>query len=441
MTTTSNPTPREDLKIGFAGLGHLGIVSSVCWASLGWRVVGVDRDLETVSALGHGRLPIHETGLPELLQSNRCRIDYSADFESLTECDIVYISLDLETDETNRPLMGGLNQLIDDLVPWLSPGVTLVLMSQVPVGFTRKLGQAIRASRPELEFNLYYWAETLVIGNGVERCLHPERIILGGCSTAVPVDPSLDSILSAFSCPVFRMSYESAELTKAAINACLSVSVSVSNVLADLCEVTGASMREIVPALRSDRRIGQYAYLQPGLGIAGGNLERDLLHLQQLGADNGAETGLIDCILSNNAVRYKWAQRQLDRYVLPGTTEPRVAFWGLAYKKGTESTRNSFAVQLLRELSGNMDLRAYDPVAPLPDDLQAAVTCCDRMEALDGADCLLVLTDWDEFSDADFSVMGEKMRGRVIIDCVGVLDRVAATNSGFRYISVGNTDE
>lgn len=428
-------------RIGFAGLSHLGIVSSICWSSLGFRVVGVDRDPFIISTLAEERIPIHEPLLPELLRDNRCRLAYSPDFQSFNECEVIYVTLDVETDEANRPRLKELNQLVDDLVPWLSQGVVLIIMSQVPVGFCRNLSRSIRATRPTLDFYLYHWVETLIIGDGVNRCLSPEQIILGAESATEHVHPSLELILSAFSCPVFQMSYESAELTKAAINACLSVSVSVSNVLADLCEATGASMRDIIPALRSDRRIGPYAYLQPGLGIAGGNLERDLRHLQQLGVDHEVETGLINQMIADNAVRYRWAQRQLHKHVLSRSADPTVAFWGLAYKKGTESTRNSFAVRILRDLAGRMNLRVYDPVAKVPNDLQASVVPCDRLEALDGADCLMVLTDWDEFSDNDFEVIWKRMRTRIIVDCVGVLDGKAAVDHGFHYISIGNPNE
>ena len=428
-------------KIGFAGLSHLGIVSSICWSSLGWHVVGVDSDPDRVSVLTAGRLPIHEPRLAELLRDTRSRLEFSHEFSSLAECGVVVISLDTETDQADRSDLGRLEQLVNQVIPCLAPEASVVLMSQVPLGFTRQLSQKLHVARPDLAFRLYYWVETLVIGNAVERCLKPERIILGCDSIGGAKDSHLEALLPAFSCPVLRMSYESAELTKAAINLYLSVSVTYANVLADLCEATGASMREVVPALRLDRRIGQYAYIRSGLGIAGGNLERDLVHLQRLGAEHDTDTALIDYVLDYNAKRYQWVHRQLTRHVFPGTPKPKIALWGLAYKKNTQSTKNSFAVRILRDLSGQAELRAYDPVAPLPTELRTGVTRYDRFEALDGADCLLVLTDWDEFADTDYTAMADKMSGRVVIDCVGVLDRTAAIQHGFHFISIGDPHE
>lgn len=430
-------------KIGFVGLSHLGMVSSICWSSLGWHVVGVDNNPDTVSDLAAGRLPIYvyEPQLADLLRDNRSRLKFSCEFSSLAECDVVFISLDTETDQANQSILFKLEQLVNQVIPWLASGVTVFLMSQVPVGFTRRLGQRIHTTRPDLKFELYYWVETLVIGNAVERCLRPERVVLGGDSNEIAENSRLEVLLSTFSCPVIRMSYDSAELTKAAINLYLSVTVTFANVLADFCEATGASMKEIIPALRLDRRIGQYAYIRPGLGIAGGNLERDLVHLQRLGAKYGTDTGLIDYVLDHSAKRYQWVHRQLARYVYPHTSEPKIALWGLTYKKNTQSTQNSFAVRILRDLFGKAYLSAYDPVASLPTELQTYVTRCDRYEALKDADCLLVLTDWDEFADTDYATLANKMHGRVIVDCVRVLDREAAILQGFRYISIGDPHE
>lgn len=428
-------------KIGFVGMSHLGIVSCVCWASLGWEVISIDSDVKNISSLSRAKLPIHEPQLEDLLKENLLRLEFTTEFSRLAECDLVFVSLDTETDEANQSVLVKLEQLIEQMLPWLGDGVSVVLMSQVPVGFTRQLRRDIQSRRPDFKFDLFYWVETLVIGNAVERLLRPERIILG-CESSFQAENSLlDMFAETFSCPLFKMSYESAELTKASINFYLSVSVTFANVLAELCEVTGASMKEIAPALRLDRRIGQYAYIRPGLGIAGGNLERDLVHLQKLGASLGLDTGLLDYILLHNGKRYHWIHRQLDKYVFTLPTFPKIAIWGLAYKKNTQSTKNSFAIRILRELSGKADLCAYDPVAPLPADLIKSVKCFDHFEVLDDVDCLLVLTDWDEFADIDYHAVANRMRNRVIIDCVGVLDREKAVKTGFRYITIGESYE
>lgn len=412
------------MTIGFVGLSHLGVVASICWASQGWEIIGVDDDQVIVAQLAAGQLVTQEPGLAELFTNNRSRLTFTTDFSLLSGCDIVFISLDTETDQANRIVLSRLEQLIAQATLWLAPKTAVVVMSQVPVGFTRQLGQTIQGA-------LYYWAETLIVGDAVERCLNPERIILG---RGLIEHSLLEAILATLSCPILRMSYESAELTKAAVNLYLSVSITFANTLADLCEVTGASMREIAPALRLDRRIGEHAYIRPGLGIAGGHLERDLVHLQQLDAD----TGLIDYVLDYNARRYRWAHRQLARYVFSCAWRPQIALWGLAYKKNTRSIKNSFAVRILHDLCNKADLRVYDPVASLPIDLRVDVSCYARFEALRGADCLLVLTDWDEFADTDFAMVASEMNGSVLIDCVGILDHDMALQHGLRVVAIGD---
>ena len=148
------------------------------------------------------------------------------------------------------------------------PDAVVVILSQVPPGFTRARQRAGRA--------LHYQVETLIFGRAIERALYPERFIVGCADPTAPLPPAYRQFLDAFGCPILPMRYESAELAKISINMCLVASVSVANTLAELCEQIGADWSEIVPALRLDRRIGPHAYLTPGLGIAGGNLERDL---------------------------------------------------------------------------------------------------------------------------------------------------------------------
>ena len=168
----------------------------------------------------------------------------------------------------------------------MNPDAVMVVLSQVPPGYTRALG----VLPPQ---RLYYQVETLVFGQAVERATKPERTIVGCADPAAPLNPRFRAVLDAFGCPILPMRYESAELAKISINCCLVASVTVGNTLAELCEQIGADWSEIAPALKLDRRIGPYAYLTPGLGIAGGNLERDLATVQRLSDAHGTEAGLI----------------------------------------------------------------------------------------------------------------------------------------------------
>ena len=424
------------LPTGFLGLSHLGIISGIGWASLDSSVVAVDLEAEPVERLRRGELPVHEPSLPELFAAARDRMTFSTDPSALAACDLVVVSRDIPTDTDNGSDPSVVDRLVDAAIPHLRPGSTLVLMSQVSPGSTRALATRVQARRPEAGIAVYYWVETLIFGNAVERFLKPERIIVGAEDPTRPLPPSLEAGLRRFGCPILPMGYESAELTKTAINLYLFGAVTYANTLADLCEAVGANWSEMVPALRLDRRIGPAAYIRPSLGVAGGNLERDLVTLRGLGHRHGVDVAYVDTLLAHNARRYRWVQRQLDRRVLDRDGRAVVAVWGLAYKKNTRSTKNSMALRVIENLRGRADVRAYDPLVKAPDVNVAATLVESRDAALVGADCLLILTDWDEFASPPGAGF-RSMRRPVVIDCVGVMDPSRQALPGVEYVAMG----
>ena len=270
---------------GFVGLTHLGIVSSICWASRFPPAIAVDPDQGIIDKLSSGELPIEEPKLAGLLNKSRDNIYFTTDFSLLSGCSTVFITQDIKTDENNRSDYGSFYDLVEKAIPYLSGGTKIVVMSQVSVGTCNKLMNDIKKKTPDLDFELFYMVETLIIGNAVDRFIQPERIILGtasGSSDVLDKYAAFKNRLNGFGAPLVIMKYESAELTKLAINFYLFNSVSYANTIADICEVYGADMNEIIPALRLDKRIGPYAYIRPGLGVTGGNLERDMMSLMAL---------------------------------------------------------------------------------------------------------------------------------------------------------------
>jgi UDPglucose 6-dehydrogenase len=429
MTALAGPT-------GFLGLSHLGIVSSTGWASLGQPVAAVDLDPAPVAALGQGEVPVHEPGLDALLGRHRARMTFSTDPAALAACPLVVIARDVPTDHDNAADPSVVQDLVDAALPHLQPRVTLVLMSQVSPGFTRRLGMRIRARRPDLAFRLYYWVETLVFGRAVERYLSPERIIIGCDDPAAPFPLELDDGLRRFGCPIIPMTYESAELTKAAINLYLCAAVTYANTLSDLCEAVGADWSEMAPALRLDPRIGSAAYIRPGLGIGGGNLERDMTTLRDLCDDTTVDAAFIQTMIDYNRRRFRWVHRKLEAHVFQAGSHPLIAVWGLAYKKNTRSTKNSLALRVIDSLRGRAEVHAWDPLVRASDVDVPAKIVGDRDEALDGADCLLILTDWDEFRLPAAAAVAS-MRRPVVIDCVGVVDQARADLGGVHYLRIG----
>jgi UDPglucose 6-dehydrogenase len=438
MTASGTPAPA-----GVIGLSHLGIVYGTAWASFGQPVIAVDLETAAVQRLRAGDPIVREPGLPDLLERSRPYLTYTNDFSRLTECSLVIVARDIPTDENNRSDIGAVQRLIDAAIPYLRQDVTLVVMCQVPPGFNRALGEQIRTARPELRFKNYYWVETLVFGNAVQRAMEPERLIVAGADPSEPLPDQLRVGLERFNCPIVMMGYESAELTKTAINIYLIGSVTYANALADLCEAVGADWSEMVPALRLDRRIGPWAYIRPSLGVAGGNLERDLVTLRQLGAAHDIETLYLDALQAANDARFDWVHRKLtERLLARSGATSTVAIWGLTYKKDTKSTKNSPALRLLAEIDPRLTLKAWDPAVGLDEVRVAGVTTPltvvqSRDAALDDADCLLIMADWDQFAQADLDAIRTRMRRPLVIDTVGVLQDRGAELTGVEYVSMG----
>ncbi len=415
--------------IAFAGMTHLGLLSAAAAAERGFPVVAFDPDPARVQPLRRGEAPVVEPGLPELLAKNRKRLSFTSATVDLIGCDMVYVAPDVPTDDAGVSDLGPIRALIDLVEPALGPGAVLVVLSQVPPGFTRTL------RRPAAR--RFYQVETLIFGRGVERALRPERLIVGCADPQAPLPGPLAEFLRAFECPVLPMRYESAELAKISINMCLVASISTTNTLAEVCEKVGADWAEIVPALRLDRRIGPHAYLAPGLGIAGGNLERDLATVCRLADAHGTDAGVVRAWIANSRHRRDWALAQAHDRVIAKNPDPTLAVLGLAYKADTASTKNSPSLALLSALAP-FAVRVYDPVvtpsAALHPRLAGAASA---LEACAGADALLIMTPWSEFRELRAEAIASRLRGRTVIDPYAVLDAQACRAAGLDYCTLG----
>ena len=422
----------SEYTIGFAGMTHLGLNSAVAAADKGFDTVCYDPDPLLVVALERGELPVVEPDLPEVLKKNARRIRFSADPKALTGCDLVYVAPDVPTDDAGQSDLGGIDALIRKVDAAMRSDAVMVILSQVPPGFTRA-----RAIPGRL---LHYQVETLIFGRAMERARFPERFIVGCAEPGQPLPRVLAAFLENFGCPILPMRYESAELAKISINMCLVASVGVANTMAELCEQTGADWAEIVPALKLDRRIGPYSYLSPGLGIAGGNLERDLATVLTLAKRHGTDGGIVSAWVANSRHRKGWVWNVVEKRVLAQNSGARIAVLGLAYKEDTHSTKNSPSLALLSHLAGR-DVVVYDPVvspeyARIP--FKAASSA---MAAIEGAEAVCIMTPWAEFKNLSPSDLVRHMRGRWLIDPSRVIDGKAARAAGLLHVTLGIAPE
>jgi UDPglucose 6-dehydrogenase len=416
-------------RVGFAGLTHLGLVSAVGTAAKGFHVVCYDSDSVRVHQIAGGHMPILEPDLEDLARRYSSHLSYTDRVQDLDSCDIVYIAVDVPTDGRGDSDLSEIFRLIAAVISALSPNTLLCILCQVPPGFTR--GLSFDPAR------LFYQVETLVFGRAVERATKPERFIIGCADPSRPLPEQYAALLAAFECPILPMRYESAELAKIAINCCLAASVSVANALADVAERIGADWHEITPALRLDRRIGPYSYLAPGLGIAGGNLERDLATMLRLSASLGSEASVITTFLGDSAFRRDWVLRLIHREVLTRNPQPTFSILGLAYKEQTHSTKNSPSLALIQNLQP-WPIRVYDPVVPAEAVSHPALTAASSsIEAARGSHALVIMTAWPEFRDLIPGDLARVMAGRAIIDPFRVLEPKSVRAAGLSYFTLG----
>lgn len=415
--------------VGFVGMTHLGLVSATALADKGLSVLCFDQNAALIDKLDNGELPVREPGLDEMLAANGDRQRFSSSFNDLSQCDVVYIAPDVPTDDAGQSDLTDIRTLIADVLSSLDEAAVLVILCQVPPGFTRAIDWP--------SDQLYYQVETLVFGNAVERAASPERYIIGCAEPVNPLHAAFDIVLKTGQCPILPMRYESAELAKISINMCLVASVCVANTMAELSEQIGANWHEIVPALKLDRRIGQYSYLAPGLGIAGGNLERDLATVIRLAGEEGTDHGVVSAWLANSRRARDWALRTFQKAVLANQEDPLVAVWGLAYKENTHSVKNSPSLATISQLPETR-FRLHDPVVPASAaNHSRSEAAPDPLSATAGADALMILTPWPLYREFTSQQIADSLAGRIVIDPYRVLDPIEAEAAGLECHTLG----
>ena len=415
--------------IGFVGMTHLGLVSGISATEKGFRVICFDHDANKVKALNEGMLSVSEPQLNELVIKNKSQISFTDDVTDLKKCDVVYVAPDIATDDFGKSDLAPIDALLNLTFDAARDDAVIVILSQVPPGFSRA---RVRSGR-----TLYYQVETLIFGRAVERAIYPERYIIGCADPKEALPVAYEVFLVAHDCPILKMRYESAELAKISINMCLVASVSTANTLAELCEKIGADWSEIVPALKLDRRIGQFSYLAPGLGIAGGNLERDLATVCNFADEFGTDSGVVKAWIANSKHRRDWPLRILHEVTLKKNAEAIVGVWGLAYKQDTHSIKNSPSIALLRAIS-DIQVRVFDPIVPATVVLNRdCIAATSELDACMGVDALVIMTPWPQFSKASPKEIAKMMKGHIVIDPFKVLDAKACRNVGLEYFTLG----
>ena len=417
----------ENVKVGFFGLSHLGIVSSISMAAKNIECIAVDLDSQLIDTLVSGNWPIEEPGIDEAYTRAKNHINFYSDASRLKHCDVIYISEDIPTDKFGVSDLSNVESLIQIASQIVSLNSIIVILCQVPPGFTRKM----RRIHP----NIAYQVETLVFGQAFSRAENPERIIVGLENQNENLNEKFEIALKGYSCPILIMNYESAELTKIAINAFLAASVTTTNELNEIAMSVGANWTKVKTALQLDRRIGEHAYLNPGLGISGGNIERDLQTLDSLALFDRSEPSLFKTFLQKSQRQKNWIVDKINNEILSKNPNAKIGILGIAYKENTHSTKNSVALNVMSIFPENI-LGFYDPMAVVPMEYSNFKVFRSVEECILMSDAIIVLTPWVEFSRLVLQpLLKDKSESFTILDPYGVLDGSSVPES-FKLIGL-----
>lgn len=438
---SANPNPR---RIAVVGLWHLGCVTAACLAEAGYEVLAVDPDTTVVEGLTHGRPPISEPGLAELIEANSQRLHFTAEPRALEQTACAWVTFDTPVDDDDTAEVEWVLDNAARLLTKLPEAALVIVSSQLPVGSIAQLEVrcADRRGRGDLRFACL--PENLRLGNALEAFREPDRIVAGVRCERDRLQ--LAELLAPFDAEIQWMGVESAEMTKHALNSFLATSVAFINEIAAICESVGADAAEVARGLKSERRIGPGAYLGPGDAFAGGTLARDVVFLRTLAKRHGLSDRVLAGVFDGNDAHRRWTRRKLiellgndgpREYALLGRT---VAIWGLTYKPGTDTLRRSSAIELCRWLIGaGAEVRAHDPVVnSLPADLAGAVQLCpDPVQSVERADALVVCTAWPDYREIPPERIASALGNGLVLDTAGWLRASFAARPDVRYVCVG----
>ncbi|MEE8201150.1 MAG: UDP-glucose/GDP-mannose dehydrogenase family protein [Candidatus Acidoferrales bacterium] len=443
------------MKVSIIGCGYVGLVTAACLAELGHEVIGHDDDPARQAALEAGRLPLFEPHLEELAarhrRSGRLRFRREA-AEAYGAAEVLFICVNTPPLPTGDADLSALGRVARYIVAYAPPTTLVVTKSTVPVRTTPALAARLASERPDNPFQVASNPEFLREGTAVRDFLHPHRIVLGVSSKTA--EKKLRAVYQPllerrFNCPFHQPCTEppppvvvtdavTAELIKHAANSFLALKISYANALADLCDLCGADVEKVVEAMGLDPRIGPQ-FLRPGLGFGGFCLPKDVQAFYRLAERSGYDFSLlweVDRINQQRVTRFLDKAREL----VDGLGGKTIAVLGLSFKPNTDDIRFAPSLAVLEGLlREGARVRASDPQAmektrPL---FPGVAYTRDPYQAALGADCLLLLTEWEEFLHLDWSRMGQAMKRRLVVDGRNCLDPAVLKASGFTYRAMG----
>jgi UDPglucose 6-dehydrogenase len=419
--------------VGVIGVGWVGLVTAACFAELGHKVIARDILPEKVEALSRGEITIHEPGLGDLLRRNAERITFTTDMNQLLEgARLLFVCVDTPPTYSGDADLSRVRAVVQDL-PEGSDHV-LIMKSTVPAG----TGESIRRDMPDLSY--VSCPEFLKEGTAVEDFMHPDRVVVGSDPGDEVAADAVEALYKPLGGQILRTDVASAEMIKLASNAFLATKISFINEIANVCEEVGADVGQVAKGMGLDERIGT-SFLRAGIGYGGSCFPKDVSALKMLAGNTGYHFQLLTSVIEVNELQKRRVVGKLEKH-LGSLIGKRVALLGLAFKPDTDDMREASSLVLAARLQGEgAEVVAYDPVASerAAELLGSVEMATSAMEALDGADAAVLVTEWREFKDLDWSAAGERMTRPLIVDGRNFLDPEAITSAGFEYEGIGRT--
>ena len=420
--------------VAVVGAGYVGLTTAACMARLGHRVVCTDIDEPRITGLQRGVLPIHESGLDQLVRAGLDSGGLSfacGSAEAASHADFVFLCVPTPAGPEGGTDLSFLEAAAAEIGPSLRPGAVVVNKSTAPAGTTRFLARVLGRADVPVASN----PEFLRQGSAVRDFLHPDRVVVGAADVAVA--ERVAGLYASIDAPVLITDAASAETVKYVANAFLATKLSFSNSVAALCEAVGADVDDVLAGMGHDRRIGR-DYLKPGPGWGGSCLPKDTRALIDAASAAGYDFALLRSVVEANEAHFaRIVDKVASRVALPGA---RIALLGLAFKAGTDDLRGSPAVEIARRLvEAGAAVHAYDPAfrSGAATTEAGIVVTADAYAACDGASALVVATEWDEFRQLDFDRVANLMDELHVIDARNLLDRDELERRGFTYSGVG----
>jgi len=430
------------MKIAVVGTGYVGLVAGACFAESGNDVVCVDRDAAKMRMLRAGKMPIYEPGLEEMVQRNRHenRLTFTTLLpKAVRSATIIFIAVGTPQGDDGSADLQHVLDVAREIARAMNGYKVIVDKSTVPVGTSTRVREVVRRETTH-PFSVVSNPEFLKQGAAIDDFMKPDRVVIGAEDPrARDIMQELYEPFTRTGAPIMMMDCASAELSKYAANAMLATRISFMNEVANVCEVVGADVDEVRRVIGSDKRIGA-SFLFPGVGYGGSCFPKDVKAMVHFAAEKEYDFKILKAVEQvNTSQKTRMVGRMRAHFgSLKGKT---VAVWGLAFKPRTDDMREAPAIPLVKALlAEGADVQAYDPQATkvAKGIFGSKVTLATRSyDALKGADCLVIVTEWSEFRRPDFEKMRKLMRSPIIFDGRNLFTPEQMKQSGFTYYSVG----